>query len=107
MLVESGRCDVHGGPAKPWAHRPQQIDATPRLRGRANQRRREALFAREPLCRACVAHGRVTVATIRDHIAPLAEGGSETIDNEQPLCDECHTAKTAEESKRGVRRSWR
>jgi 5-methylcytosine-specific restriction protein A len=50
--------------------------------------------------------GRRTLATIRDHIVPLAEGGAEgTEENEQPLCRAHSDAKTAEEAKRGARRS--
>lgn len=105
ILVESGRCDAHGGPGKPWTPKPAKVHATPRLRGRANQERRAALFAREPLCRECAKQGKVTVATIRDHIIPLAEGGSEgTIENEQPLCQACSDIKTQAESARGVKR---
>lgn len=70
------------------------------LTGRALQRRREALFAREPLCRKCKERGRVRAATQRDHIVPLFEGGPEDESNEQPLCDECHAEKTQQESKR-------
>ena len=99
------RCAAHGGPAKAWTKR-SDTPATPRLRGRANQQRRANLFAREPLCRQCVKEGKVTIATIRDHIVPLGEGGTEgTIENEQPLCQAHSDQKTAEESARGVRRS--
>jgi 5-methylcytosine-specific restriction enzyme A len=98
-LVHSGRCDKHGGQRQPWQPNPHVVQ---RLRGRANQRRREALFQREPLCRACAKQGRVTVATIRDHITPLAEGGQEgTIENEQPLCQTCSDIKTKQEAQRG------
>jgi 5-methylcytosine-specific restriction endonuclease McrA len=34
-------------------------------------------------------------ATEVDHIIELAAGGSNTIDNVQPLCKDCHKAKTA------------
>lgn len=110
ILVESGYCEQHQTrkawtPSQPRADRPIE----PRLRGRANQRRRAALFAREPLCRECVKQGNVTkdsIATIRDHIIPLTEGGTETPDNEQPLCQTCSDIKTQQESARGVKRSF-
>jgi 5-methylcytosine-specific restriction protein A len=105
VLVTSGRCDAHGGPRKSWQRSPY-AQGVERLRGPANQKRRKALFMREPLCRECAKAGRVTLATIRDHIVPLSEGGTETIDNEQPLCKPCSDAKTAKESARGVRRAW-
>lgn len=103
-LVRSGRCDTHGGPRKAWR---ASTPPPPRLRGRANQEARAALFAREPLCRACAKAGRTRLATIRDHIVPLNEGGQETPGNTQPLCNPCSDAKTAEESKRGIARASR
>lgn len=102
-LVRTGRCDQHGGPRTPWQAQPT---STPRLRGHANQRRRIALFQREPLCRTCRTQHRVTVATIADHVIPLAEGGPDTEANLQPLCSVCHAAKTRDESKRGSARAW-
>ncbi|WP_229416883.1 HNH endonuclease [Massilia eburnea] len=62
---------------------------------------RAALFQRSPLCAECKRQGRVTAATQRDHIIPLAEGGADDETNEQALCDLCHDAKSATESKRG------
>lgn len=80
----------------------QRSATTPkRITGRPLQRLRAELFAQEPLCRACVAAGRTTAATIRDHVIPLAEGGSEDPSNIQPLCGPCSDAKTAAESARG------
>jgi 5-methylcytosine-specific restriction enzyme A len=103
--VRSGRCDQHArgqGRASGWstAHG-RNVE---RLRGRTLQRARAALFASEPLCRLCREHGRVTIATIRDHIVPLAEGGTEAAGNIQPLCRDCSDAKTAGEARRGQAR---
>jgi 5-methylcytosine-specific restriction protein A len=78
--------------------------AARRLRGRPLQRRRKSLFAREPLCRECAKRGLTTPATIRDHVVPLAEGGTEAPENTQPLCQTCSDAKTHRESLRGRRR---
>lgn len=75
-----------------------------RITGRALQAMRARLFKREPLCRKCRERGRVTLATIRDHVVPLAEGGVDDETNEQPLCDVCSDEKTREESKRGAER---
>ena len=60
---------------------------------------RDVLFAKEPLCRTCGA-----AATIRDHIIPIAEGGTDDSSNIQALCKDCSDAKTHQESKRGIRR---
>jgi 5-methylcytosine-specific restriction protein A len=62
---------------------------------------RAALFAREPLCVECKRQGRVTEATQRDHIIPLAEGGPDDETNEQALCERCHGEKSEREKRRG------
>lgn len=74
--------------------------------GRVHVRLRALLLAQEPLCRMCTAKGRVTPATIADHVTPLAAGGErDTLENLQPLCAECHTAKTLkDQGKRAKRR---
>lgn len=86
---------------KPW----EQTHTAKRITGTTLQNLRKALFAREPLCRECAKTHRTTVATIRDHIIPLAEGGTDDESNIQPLCQTCSDAKTAEEAKRGLHRS--
>ena len=86
-----------------WRTRDRPI--VTRIRGRELQRRRRALFARNKWCVHCADMGRQTLATIRDHIVPLAEGGSEDDTNIQGLCLDCSDRKTETESLRGVRRS--
>ena len=66
---------------------------------------RQQLFAREPFCRTCAQQGRKRVATIRDHIVSLAEGGTEDESNIAPLCQTCSDTKTAQESLRGRQRT--
>jgi 5-methylcytosine-specific restriction protein A len=53
---------------------------------------RSAQLAREPRCRGCGA-----VATEVDHIARLADGGSDHPRNLQSLCRRCHADKTSGE----------
>lgn len=53
----------------------------------------------------CEAKGIITAATQRDHIIPLEEGGEDSDDNTQGLCDECHQGKSLQEALRGRRRS--
>lgn len=65
-----------------------------RIRGRELQARRQRLFEREPLCRECLKRGVVRAAEYADHIVALANGGPDTEDNLQPLCKDCHDAKT-------------
>lgn len=97
----SGRCSKH--PKSVWV---KKSTAAKRIRGRKLQQLRAELFQREPLCRQCARHGLVSLATERDHIVPLEEGGTDTEGNVQPLCAECHAAKSGAESARGVRRAW-
>lgn len=81
-----------------WAPARSEVKRTT---GRRLQSQRAALFGREPLCRECTKHGFTTIATVRDHIVPLAEGGQDDDSNIQPLCDDCHREKTLAEALRG------
>lgn len=96
----SGRCDKHQSTA--WVKKPM---ATKRTTGRKLQAMRAALFQAQPLCVMCEAQGRVTLATQRDHIVPLAEGGQDTADNTQGLCEPCHEGKSLAERLRAQKRS--
>lgn len=49
---------------------------------------------KEPICAACLQAGRITPATISDHIKPIREGGARLdINNLQSLCRACHNKK--------------
>ena len=96
-LSNNGYCDKHKTEGKPWRKKNEK----PRLRGRKLQRERERLFSKQPLCVQCIADGRVSVATQRDHIIPLADGGEDVPENTQGLCVDCHDKKTNKDSKRG------
>lgn len=97
----SGRCAKH--PKPQWS---KPATATKRITGRKLQAMRAELFARDPLCAECKRQGRVTLATQRDHIKALAEGGADDDGNVQGLCADCHEAKSKAEAARGVRRAW-
>ena len=72
--------------------------------GRAHVKLRAQLLKREPLCRLCLAKGRVTPATIADHVTPIAKGGAVyDITNMQPVCRGCHDAKTLRDQGKRVR----
>lgn len=68
-----------------------------RLRGRAAVEQRKRRLKAEPLCRHCLEQGIYRPSTVPDHIRPLAFGGSDTDDNIQCLCADCHAIKTAAE----------
>lgn len=100
LATQAGRCDQHQREA--WTKKP---NATKRITGRRLQAMRASLFSRSPLCVHCDALGLVALATQRDHVIPLAEGGKDDETNEQGLCDACHEAKSLGEAIRARRRS--
>ena len=52
------------------------------------------------LCRPCQDAGLTVPRTQFDHVVPLSEGGPRLDENNiQPLCDACHNAKTARETR--------
>ncbi len=97
-LTTDGRCERH--PKQQWAKR---ADAPARVSGRRLQRLRAELFSANPLCVRCQASGIVRPATERDHVIPLAEGGSDGPDNVQGLCTDHHREKSLAEALRGRR----
>lgn len=102
MLVRdgSGRCQAHQREA--WGKKPT---AAKRITGRKLQALRADLFRRQPLCVQCKERGLVALATQRDHIVPLSEGGEDTEDNVQGLCAPCHDGKSLAERLRAQRHS--
>ena len=94
-----GRCEAH--PRETWTKRAP----VKRITGRRLQAMRAALFSREPFCAECARQDRVRLATQRDHIIPLAEGGTDDQANEQGLCNDCHETKSRREAAAGRRRS--
>ena len=56
------------------------------------QKRREQQLRKEPLCRMCEAQGRVTAATVADHVTPH-RGDPALFDGSlQSLCATCHSS---------------
>jgi len=97
-LVQRGqsRCPAHTHALQ------RRFDATrlsPSKRGygRRWEAIRDIVLSGEPLCREHARRGETVAATDVDHIIRRALGGSDNEDNLQPLCAECHGAKTARE----------
>lgn len=60
---------------------------------------RATILARDRhLCQPCLAIDRVTPATQVDHITPKANGGTDSTDNLQAICQPCHDAKSRTEA---------
>ena len=62
---------------------------------------RENYLIDHPFCEECQKRGRLTKATLVDHIIPIRQGGP-TLDenNLQALCSSCHSAKSIKEGSR-------
>ena len=68
---------------------------------RAWRMKRHRHLTDEPLCRECRKAGRITRATLVDHIIPIRQGGEPLDDdNLQSLCASCHSAKSITEGSR-------
>ena len=97
VACAGGRCAAHRG----WAQASSDThrrSASVRGYGRHWARLRLMHLAREPLCRHCMARGRLTGAAEVDHILPLAQGGTNDDTNLQSLCKRCHSRKTIGET---------
>jgi 5-methylcytosine-specific restriction protein A len=79
---------------------------TERLRGSAAVKRRARWLELHPLCVECQKDGRVTAATVPDHVVPLWKGGPDTEANLQSLCKEHHDEKSAQEAAERAAGGW-
>lgn len=62
---------------------------------------RQAKLWQQPLCEECQRNGRITPATMVDHITPIKQGGAALcMANLQSLCWSCHSRKSIEEGSR-------
>ncbi|BAP88858.1 transglycosylase [Burkholderiales bacterium GJ-E10] len=98
VLTTPGYCDTHRR-----ATRKQQDErrgsAAARGYGARWRKARASYLSRHPLCAECERLGRLTAATVVDHIVPH-RGNRELFWDErnwQALCKPCHDAKTARE----------
>jgi 5-methylcytosine-specific restriction protein A len=89
-------------PRQDWAKKP---DAPKRMTGRRLQAARKRLFEQNPLCVECDKRGIVRLATQRDHVVALTNGGADDDSNVQGLCDECHEEKSLGERLLAQRRA--
>lgn len=78
-------------------------NASQRGYGRDWRRVRAMVLADEPLCRLCNEHGRVTTATVVDHIIRVKVRPDLRLvrENLQPLCKSCHDSAAQSRDRRG------
>ena len=91
-----GYCTTHRK-TREQADRRDRGTSTQRGYGARHRKWRKAIIARDPLCVHCERRGKLTPATIADHITPLNPDGTGdwSLGNGQGLCVPCHNAKTA------------
>lgn len=99
-LVSQGEryCSKHKTEANRYKDR-NRVSSAKRGYGVAWRRARLAFLADHPLCEECRREGRLTPATVVDHITPH-KGNRELFWDEknwQALCKRCHDRKTAKE----------
>lgn len=93
-LTSNGYCDKHKK-----IKDAERETATQRGYNARWRKARVAYLASHPLCVRCNEQGRLTQATVVDHIIPH-KGNYKLfwdINNWQPLCKQCHDKKTAAE----------
>ena len=100
MMAISGtsRCEKHKV-THGWKH-----TKTRHERGYGNdwyKLKGKALKRDNYLCQVCEDIGVITAAKEVDHIIPKSEGGTDSLDNLQSICVECHKQKTIKEAIRG------
>jgi len=92
LAVRDGRCEAHG--ESPWVRsvRAQKVS------GEFRANRNRVLRSTRSRCAFCGVATRIV-----DHRLPVSLGGGDSVDNLQPLCEEHHREKTAQESLLGKR----
>lgn len=107
MLRDAIHCDtpelepqnISGLAEKPRRPHNWQPSGTRQERGYgvAHQRLRRQVLAEEPHCRICLATGKITRASVLDHVVPLCLGGPTIRSNVQPACEPCSASKSGRE----------
>lgn len=85
-----------------------QYDARLRDRGASEfyhsrewRKLRQSFLTEHPFCEECRRNGRLTKATVVDHIIPIKQGGPALDENNlQALCASCHGSKSIREGSR-------
>ena len=97
MQTRKGYCDAHQRDTRQYDQ--HRGNSAQRGYNTAWRKFRDGFLRRHPLCVMCEAQGRVTPATVVDHITP--HKGDTTLfwakDNHQALCASCHSRKTLAE----------
>lgn len=84
--------DIHTiGDLKAWDKNPRELLA--KAQGSHTQEQWNELLLNHPACISCHRNWSNILKPTKDHIVPLAGGGTNDIGNIQPLCGRCNSAK--------------
>ena len=99
-LVTTGpRCEIHKKMFGWYKYEQEQGNRHARGYGYKWEKLRIKILTRDNyLCVTCYSKNIMTPAKQVDHIVPKAHGGTDSLNNLQSLCVECHRYKTARES---------
>lgn len=102
MVVDGGGfCAAHQGLAHKVYNKRRRENPDTSDKFYSSTRWREVRAAQlraDPLCAMCRSAGKLTPATVVDHIKPIKQGGERfDYDNLQSLCWSCHSSKTRRE----------
>jgi len=99
LVSRAGHCEAHRSSDRQPFESASRERGTTKQRGYAGPwpRLRRWIMMNEPLCRPCNVNGIIRAATEVDHIVAKANGGTDGMDNLQPICRDCHRLKTARE----------
>lgn len=101
---DNGYCDKHQSlVVAGWERTRKGRTTTERGYGWKWQQLRKRILKRdEYLCQTCLRRGRYERGTEVDHILAKSQGGADVAANLEAICYECHTEKTAVESRVGM-----
>lgn len=99
-LVDGGYCESHSGGSDNASDRSHEAQERKKHYSTERWKRvRKRVLRRDPVCQMCEERPAEEV----DHITPLAEGGDDSMENLQGLCESCHSKKTIKETDQGPR----
>lgn len=101
--VEVGYCERHLKLIQSQYNRYGRTPEAKKRYGYHWRKIRADFLSAHPLCEICRQAGRYVDATEVHHVKPLAEGGTNSVDNLQALCKSCHSKITAATAGRGVK----
>lgn len=91
IYLGDGYCDAH----RP---KPKQSTNAPLRQNAEYKKAREIILTKYPHCQKCWMEGKLVKGSC-DHIKPLAQGGTNDVENMQSLCVSCNSSKGNKEIK--------